>query len=118
MYYVIDAAQPTSGGAPQALTPVVGGGSAVPANEAPVAVVLISTPNTDGDVIHEVLAGQTLWQIAVSYDARIDDIKRLNNLPDDYIYPGERLLIKKGAAVVTETPTNLPTSTATILATA
>lgn len=115
VYYVIDAAQPTSGGAPQVLTPVVGGGSAVPANEAQLALILISTPNADGDVIHEVLAGQTLWQIAVSYDARIDEVKHLNNLTDDYIYPGQKLVIKKTAALITETSTGLPTSIATIL---
>ncbi|HEY5730200.1 MAG TPA: LysM peptidoglycan-binding domain-containing protein [Anaerolineales bacterium] len=58
-------------------------------------VVVISTPNADGDVMHDVLAGQTLWQIAVSYDVKIEDIKRLNNLIDDNIFPGERLLIKE-----------------------
>lgn len=45
--------------------------------------------------MHDVLAGQTLWQIAVSYDVKIEDIKRLNNLIDDNIFPGERLLIKE-----------------------
>ncbi len=114
VYYVIDAAHPIASGAPLALTPVVEGGSAVPVNEASSAVT-ISTPNVDGDIIHEVLFGQTLWQIAVSYDVKIDDIKRLNNLFDNNIYPGEKLLIRKMMITPTETPTGVPTLTATHL---
>ncbi|HEX6269602.1 MAG TPA: LysM peptidoglycan-binding domain-containing protein [Anaerolineales bacterium] len=47
-------------------------------------------------MIHEVKFGQTLWQIAISYDARIDEIKSLNNLFDNNLYPGKKLLIKRG----------------------
>lgn len=61
VYYVIDAARPTTSGIPQVVIPVVGGGSAVPASEAPnVPVVVISTPNADGGVVHEVLAGSNV----------------------------------------------------------
>ena len=112
VYYVIDAARPTTSGAPQAVTPVLAGGSDVPESDAPVSVVVISTPAANGDVIHEVLSGQTLWQIAVSYDVKIDDIKRLNNLSNDSIYPGEKLLIKKN---IVETDTPIPLATATVI---
>lgn len=115
VYYVIDAARPTASGAPQAATPPLGGGSAVPGGEAPVPVVIISTPNANGDVIHEVLPGQTLWQIAASYDIRIDEIKQLNDLSNDMIFPGEKLLIKREAGAIAdslaETPTVGPAST-------
>jgi LysM repeat protein len=112
VYYVIDAARPTTSGAPQAVTPVIGGGTDAPESEAPVSIVVISTPAANGDVIHEVLSGQTLWQIAISYDVKIDDVKRLNNLSNDSIYPGEKLLIKK---TITETDTPTPLATATIV---
>jgi LysM repeat protein len=79
-------------------------GTVVPANEALIFAVVVSTPNPDGDVIHEVKAGQSLWQIAIDYEVKIDDIKRLNNLPDNNIYPGEMLVIKKDVMAVTETP--------------
>jgi hypothetical protein len=65
----------------------------------------VSTPNADGDVIHEVKAGQSLWQIAIDYEVKIDDIKQLNNLFDNSIYPGEKLLIKKETLSSTTTPT-------------
>lgn len=120
VYYVIDAARPTASGAPQAVTPSLGGGSAVPAGEALVPVVIISTPNANGEVIHEVLPGQTLWQIAVSYDVTIEEVKQLNSLPNDLIYPGEKLLIEREAEAITATPaetsTAAPTSTSTLTA--
>jgi LysM repeat protein len=114
VYCVIDAAHPTTSGAPLVAVTSVGGGSAALANEAPIAVVVVSTPNADGDVIHDVLFGQTLWQIAISYDVKVDDIKRLNNRSDDYIYPGEKLLVKKAAVMTTENPIEISKLTATV----
>lgn len=109
VYYVIDCAQPTTSGAFQASTPVVGNGTIIPEGEAVTYPVVLSTPNTSGDVIHEVQADQTLWQIAISYGVTINEIKRLNDLFDNNIYPGNKLLIKNET-----TPTALPpTETAT-----
>ena len=96
VYYVIDCARPTGAGSPQVAVTPVGGGSAVPVVEAPIQAVVVSTPNADGNVIHEVKYGQTLWQIAISYETKIDEIKRLNNLTGNDIYPGEKLLVKMG----------------------
>lgn len=103
VYFVIDCARPTTSGAPPASTPAIGSGTTVPAGEAVVYPVVLSTPNQSGDVVHAVQSGQTLWQIAISYGVKIDDIKRLNNLFDNNIYPGDKLLIKKES-----TPTALP----------
>ncbi|MGZ9163737.1 MAG: CAP domain-containing protein [Anaerolineales bacterium] len=127
VYYVIDCARPTTSGAPEASTSVAESGSAVPAREAPILVAIVSTPNSNGDVIHEVQFGQTLWQLAIAYNVKIDEIKSLNNLSDNGIYPGNKLLIKTGViqptAAHTETPTrdltvtsiNTPISAASIL---
>ncbi len=116
VYYVIDCARPTTSGAPQASTPVVGGGATVPAGEAVVYPVVLSTPNAGGDVIHEVQSGQTLWQIAISYAVKIDDIKRLNYIVDNNIYPGDKLLIKKEAvpSSMPPTATAIPELTVTV----
>ena len=86
--------------------------------------VAVSTARPDGDVIHEVQYGQTLWSIAVLYNTTIAELKRLNNLPDDTISPGWKLLVQKGAtqpvpvtdapldasAAVTPTETKYPTA--------
>ena len=72
--------------------------------------VAISTAQPDGDVIHEVQYGQTLWSIAVQYNTTIAELKLLNNLPDDMISPGWKLLIQKGAtqpALVTGAPLDM-----------
>lgn len=114
VYYVIDCAQPTNRGAPQAAATSVGGGSAVPARDAAVInPVSLSTPNADGDVIHEVKAGQSLWQIAIAYEVKIDEIKSLNGLAGNDIYPGNRLLIKKGVSAATASPTETATEAVT-----
>lgn len=118
VYYVIDCARPTTANAPQVLTTPLAGGSAVPVVE-PMQPVMVSTPNAEGNIIHEVKSGQTLWQIAITYDTKIDEIKRLNNLANNDIYPGEKLLIQMGVSVtevaLTEisTPTMGPSSTFT-----
>jgi uncharacterized protein YkwD/LysM repeat protein len=69
--------------------------------------VSLSTARPDGDVMHEVKYGQNLWSIAELYKVSVDQIKRLNGLPDDTIVVGWKLLIQKGATQpppVTDTP--------------
>jgi len=113
VYYVIDCAQPTTSRAPQAAGTSIGGGTAVPGVAAVIIPVTLSTPNADGNLIHEVEAGQTLWQIAIAYEVKINDIKGLNNLADNSIYPGEKLLIKQGVGVSIASPTETSTQDAT-----
>jgi uncharacterized protein YkwD/LysM repeat protein len=107
VYYVIDAARPTSAGDPPLVVTSVAGGSPIPQNVSPemIVPVAVSTPNADGHVFHDVKFGQTLWQIAITYEVRIDDIKRLNNLVSHNIYPGSSLLIRQGTLVSTRSPT-------------
>src|SRR5215211_4514926 len=59
--------------------------------------VALNTARPDGDVVHEVQYGQTLWSIAIEYGTTIEQLKRLNNLPDDTVVSGWKLLVKKGA---------------------
>ncbi|HEY3475032.1 MAG TPA: CAP domain-containing protein [Anaerolineales bacterium] len=110
VYYVIDAARPTT--AEERSEGIL--------EIAPVIVpITVSTPNAEGHVIHEVKPGQTLWQIAITYETKIDEIKRLNNLFDNNIYPGTRLLIRTGVVLPTITLTLVPAlaPTATIVPT-
>jgi LysM repeat protein/uncharacterized protein YkwD len=83
--------------------------------------VLVSTARPDGDVVHEVMYGQTLWSLSDLYHVSIEQIKLLNGLVDDNIVPGWKLLIQKGATQpppITGTPSGLATSTATSYPTA
>jgi LysM repeat protein len=71
--------------------------------------VVLSTARPDGDVIHEVKYGQTLWSIAIDYGITIEQIKRLNNLTSDTVVPGWTLLVKKGATQPVYSPTPFAT---------
>ena len=59
--------------------------------------VSMSTARPDGDVIHEVKYGQTLWSIAIQYGTTVEQLKRLNGLTDNTVIPGWKLLVTKGA---------------------
>lgn len=51
--------------------------------------------NLPGIVIYIVKAGDTLWQIGKRYYIPVEQIKEMNNLTSDEIYPGDKLLIVK-----------------------
>lgn len=59
--------------------------------------VVVSTARPDGDVVHEVQYGQTLWSLAEQYHVSIEQIKLFNGLVDDNILPDWKLLIQKAA---------------------
>ena len=116
VYYVIDCALPTTEGLPQASASSAAGGSPAPP-ASPVGVIFpvsMSTPNAEGDIIHEVKPGQSLWQIAIAYDTKIDEIKTLNNLFDNSIFPGEKLVIRRGVFVTIAPPTQGATLQGTV----
>ncbi|MBN2117566.1 MAG: LysM peptidoglycan-binding domain-containing protein [Anaerolineales bacterium] len=71
--------------------------------------VAVSTARRDGNVIHEVKYGQTLWSIAIDYGTTIEQIKRLNNLTSDTVVPGWTLLVAKGATQPVPSPTPFST---------
>jgi len=57
--------------------------------------VVTSTPKPDGQVIHEVQVGQSLWGIADVYGTTVEEIRDLNYMSADaLVYPGELLLIR------------------------
>jgi len=110
-YYVIDCARPTTSGAPQAYTPGAESAYSEGMNEIIVPVSL-STPNAKGEIIHEVKSGQSLWQIAISYGVKIDQIRSLNQLPTAYVInPKDTLLIKTVETPPPQPATALPTMT-------
>jgi uncharacterized protein YkwD len=101
-YFVIDCARPTNSDMPQDVGTPGAEGSPIPTAALAGSVVIpvtVSTPDANGELIHEVEAGQTLWQIAISYNTKVDEIKRLNNLVDNNIYPGMKLLIQMNVNV-------------------
>ena len=112
-FYVIDTGDSTGSKAPSSST---GSNATVAAvNGTPVSqgqmipMAIVSTPDQTGAVYHIVQEGQALWQIAIAYKVKINDIKTLNNLSSDVIYPGQKLLIMHAATLTPVPPTSVPT---------
>lgn len=52
-------------------------------------------PKLDRYITHTVREGETLYAISKAFGASIDSLRRLNNLPDESISIGQRLLIRE-----------------------
>jgi uncharacterized protein YkwD len=128
-YYAVDTAAVTSNGQMQSsaggiLTSVPGGADEAADVSQYMVPVTVSTARPDGDVIHKVQYGQSLWSIAIAYGTTIKNIQALNHLGEDLvIYQGQELLVLKGATQpaaqesatappVTETPSPTASTTA------
>lgn len=107
-YFTIDASTPS--GTTVSYTPSSGGTSGAGGSPVPTrGVVFPNTPDADGSIRHIVQPGETLWEIATAYKIGVDEIKRLNKLSNDFIYPGNTLIIKQAAGTPTAGPTGSPT---------
>jgi LysM repeat protein len=111
-YYALDAACPSGTGGlgytpVPGTTPVSGGGAAT------AVIVLPNTPKPDGSTSHLVQPGETLWSIAIAYKTTIVELKAINRLADDNIYPGNTLIIFLPQATQTPAPTATATSVPT-----
>jgi LysM repeat protein len=74
------------------------------ATPTPQGMILRSTPNADGKIIHEVQAYQALISISDAYTIKVDKILALNGLQADWpLQIGQKLLIEPGN--VTPSPT-------------
>lgn len=117
-YYAVDCAASTGSGQMQeSAASILGttsgtqvaGGAAISQYMVP---IMKSTANANGDVIHKVQYGQTLWSIAIDYGTTINNIQALNNLGEDLvIQQGQELLVLKGATPPPSTPTPAPLAT-------
>ncbi|MBT3338486.1 MAG: LysM peptidoglycan-binding domain-containing protein [Anaerolineae bacterium] len=79
--------------------------------------VIVSTARPDGDVIHKVAYGQSLWSIAMAYNITIAQIRVWNGLGEtDSVYEGEILLVQKAATQPVDTPVpQLASATSTFI---
>ena len=75
--------------------------------------VIIGTARPDGDVIHKVAYGQSLWSIAIAYNTTIQQIRAWNNLAEtDAVYEGEILLVQKSATQPVDATVTAPATAA------
>lgn len=131
-YYVIETALQTSSGQmqPEAIILLTSlpetmqalyldGTQAAAAASVPQYMIPVAraTARPDGDVVHEVRYGQSLWSIAIAYGVKINGIKVLNNLTSNEVYTGQILLVQKGATQPVSTPTPQRSPTASLTST-
>lgn len=64
-----------------------------------------SSSSSSAKTTYTVKSGDSLWLIAKDYKTTVQEIKTLNGLSNDMIYPGQKLVIK-GAAKNTKSGTN------------
>ncbi|MDB7086495.1 LysM peptidoglycan-binding domain-containing protein [Enterococcus mundtii] len=63
-----------------------------------------STPNTSaatntstsGDTIYTVKAGESVWGVADKHGITMDQLIEWNNIKNNFIYPGQKVVVKKG----------------------
>ncbi|HSN94178.1 MAG TPA: LysM peptidoglycan-binding domain-containing protein, partial [Anaerolineaceae bacterium] len=68
--------------------------------------VKVAEPNADGNLIHKVQYGQSLWLIAVAYKTTVQELRIWNNLPESYqLQVGDELVIPWEGAKGYQTPT-------------
>ncbi len=71
----------------------------------PVGMVVTSTPDADGKIIHTVAAYQTLIKIADAYGVKVDTILSLNHLQVEWpLQIGQKLIINAGNVTPSPTP--------------
>jgi LysM repeat protein len=75
------------------------------ATPTPVGMIVPSTPDADGKVVHTVAAYQNLTTISQAYDISVKSILALNGLQEDWVLQvGQRLLISPGRVTPSPTP--------------
>ena len=73
--------------------------------------VVESTTNPDGSVSHTIQQGQTLWSISAVYGISLEELLKLNELPQDPVLrPGDDILIQP-SYTPTATPIGQPSPT-------
>ena len=116
-YYVIDTGASTGSKPPSSSTSSSTGSSSstnsisgtTVSQVQVIPMAVVSTPDQAGNVYHVVQSGQALWQIAIAYKVKINDIKTLNSLSSDVIFPGQKLLIMRAGTATPISPTPAPT---------
>ncbi len=109
------AGQAGSGSDPAYTPPAPAATAAPTSTPGPTAVpFIVSTPRSDGAIIHVVGYGQSLIGIANTYDIPVAEVLELNGMTmDDVIYPGDEIIIKPSGtpAPTKAAPTTAPSST-------
>jgi LysM repeat protein len=90
---------------PPAPAPTQAPGDPQPTTPVQSPIIVTATPQPDGSIIHTVRVGDTLWSIAATYGLTLDEIRALNDGVGDFIYEGQKLLVREATGEAEEEPT-------------
>ncbi len=89
---------------------IVKGGNSVNTNTGPTtSAVKPNTPNTSattstsssGNTMYTVKAGESVWSVANKHHITMDQLIEWNNIKNNFIYPGQQVIMKKGSSQTT-----------------
>ena len=110
VFYTVDTGHFVGDPAPTPEFPAVSSTPSGSVFPTPVPVV-VSTPNSDGSVIHIVGAGQSLWTIAAVYEISLEILNEINQFEEDAVLlPGDQIIIQP-SYTPTRTPIGEPSAT-------
>ncbi|OJG89214.1 hypothetical protein RV16_GL002286 [Enterococcus saccharolyticus] len=86
---------------------VAKGGSAntsTPSQQTTPSTPTTQAPNTGSQATYTVQSGDSVWLIADRYGMTMDELCSLNGIQNNFIYPGQKLIVSKGDATSTNKP--------------
>ena len=75
--------------------------------------VVSNNPTTSNAQTYTVVAGDSVWKIAHQFGISMDTLRSLNNIQNNFIYPGQVLKIQASNTVTPSTPSSNQTTTTT-----
>ncbi|CAI3378972.1 LysM peptidoglycan-binding domain-containing protein [Enterococcus cecorum] len=75
--------------------------------------VVPNNPTTSNAQTYTVVAGDSVWKIAHQFGISMDTLRSLNNIQNNFIYPGQVLKIQVSNTVTPSTPSSNQTTTTT-----
>lgn len=75
-----------------------------------------TSTSTSGDTLYTVKAGESVWGVANKNNITMEQFIEWNNIKNNFIYPGQKVIVKKGSAQTTAPATNSGTKKYTVKA--
>ncbi len=94
---------------------VVSGGSSTNTSST-TTVSTASTASQSSGGTYTVAAGDSVWSIANKHGISMDQFRSLNNIKNDYVYPGQKVVVSGSSATSTTTSTTVSSQTSSSVA--
>lgn len=72
--------------------------------------------STSGSQTYTVASGDSVWSIANKHGISMDQFRSLNNIKNDYVYPGQKVVVSGSSATSTTTSTTVSNQTSSSVA--